>query len=415
MKRSIFHIDANSAYLSWTAVELLNNGYSIDIREVPAAIAGDPENRHGIILAKSMPAKKYQIQTGESLLEAKRKCPELITFPPDFNLYLSQSNLMYDLLCEYSDVIERFSIDECYLDYTASIAAFGDPVKTANKIKERIKNELGFTVNIGVSTNKLLAKMASEMRKPDMMHTLFPEEMLEKMWPLPVRELFFCGRATEKKLKSVGLNTIGQVATSPLPLMQAMLKPSMGKTIHDYANGIDDSPVSPNDEIVQKGVGNSTTTAHDVTTVQDAAKIILAISERVAGRIRKMGLCAQVVSVTVRNNELNFYRHQMQTNHAVDTTTEIYETAMNIFKSMWRGDPIRLFGVHLGGLTVDNSRQFSIFDKTDEEKLKKIDKVVDTIRSTYGESAVHRGVFTNSGTAPVQGGVNDGNYLMMKT
>ncbi|MDR0875745.1 MAG: DNA polymerase IV [Clostridiales Family XIII bacterium] len=412
--RSIFHIDANSAYLSWTAAEMLRCGHSLDIRTVASVIGGDPEKRHGIVLAKSITAKKAGVQTGESLVEAKRKCPGLRVFAPDYNLYLQQSNAMYGILAEYSDIIERFSIDECYLDYTASVKAFGDPVETAHAIKERIKNELGFTVNVGVSVNKLLAKMGSEMRKPDLVHTLFPEEIAEKMWPLPVRELFFCGRATEKKLAAVGLSTIGQVAAAPRSLMEALLKPSMGKLIHEYANGIDDTPVNPNDGLVQKGVGNSTTTSHDVTTQQEAAKVILALSEHVASRIRKMGVGAQVVSVTVRNNELNFYRHQMKTDHAIDSTTEIYETAMRVFREMWRGDPLRLLGVHLGSLSADSARQFSLFDKQDEEKLRKIDAVVDAIRSKHGESAVQRGVLAGSDVPPLRVGINDGNYLMMR-
>jgi DNA polymerase-4 len=211
--RKIFHIDANSAYLSWSAAAMLEQGYPMDIREIPAAIAGNPLNRHGIILARSIPAKKYGITTGQSLFEARQKCPELAMYPPDYDLYMLCSNAMYDILLEYSPLVERYSIDECFLDYTSSESKFGDPLEVAYEIKERIKAELGFTVNMGISSNKLLAKMGSELKKPDQIHTLWLEEIEKKMWPLPVRELFMVGRATSQKLQKININTIGELNT----------------------------------------------------------------------------------------------------------------------------------------------------------------------------------------------------------
>ena len=208
--RTIFHIDANSAYLSWTAIAMLERGYRIDIREIPSAIAGDPKNRQGIILAKSLPAKSFGIGTGESLMEAKRKCPGLSVYAPDYDLYMLCSNAMYDLLCEYSPSVQRYSVDECFLDYTASAKRFGDPLDIAYLIKERIKKELGFTVNIGISTNMLLAKMGSELKKPDRIHTLYLSEIEEKMWPLPVSELFMVGRGdgTETEKTSISIRSV---------------------------------------------------------------------------------------------------------------------------------------------------------------------------------------------------------------
>jgi DNA polymerase-4 len=411
--RSIMHIDANSAYLSWTAVDLLEHGCSVDARTVPAVIAGDPANRHGIILAKSIPAKQYKIHTGESLCDAKQKCPGLLILPADYDLYLGCSDAMYDILSEYSDVIERYSVDECWLDYTASRRRFGDPVETAYAIKERIKSELGFTVNVGVSVNKLLAKMGSELQKPDRVHTLFEHEIEEKMWPLDVSELFFVGRATTRKLKNVGINTIGQIAKTDPLLLKALLKPAHGKLVYDYARGVDDSEVRPNNLIVQKGVGNSTTIAFDVDNRTEACQVLLALSERVGYRLRKMRAYGQVISVTIRNSELFFYRRQTKLHHLIGTTTEIYENACKVFDALWRGDLIRGLGVHLTDLYAENNRQLTMLDRDDEEKLRKIDRTVDKIRNAYGDGAIMRGVYANGELAPIQGGVNNGDYLLM--
>jgi DNA polymerase-4 len=410
---TIMHIDANSAYLSWTAADMLEHGYPIDIRTVPAVIAGDPANRHGIILTKSIPAKAYGIKTGVSLYEARNMCPELMVFPPDYDLYLSCSNAMHEILSEYTPVIERYSVDESWIDLTGCESMFSDPVAVAYEIKDRIKDELGFTVNVGVSVNKLLAKMGSEMKKPDRVHTLYPDEIAEKMWPLPASELFFVGRATSRKLRGIGINTIGQIASANLDLLKAMLKPAHGQLVYNYANGIDSSPVTPNHAIVQKGVGNSTTIAYDVFTEREAYKVLLALSERIGTRLRKLRCFAAVVSVTIRNSDLYFYRHQKKLPNKIGTTTEIYEHARRVFAEMWRGDAIRHLGIHLSSLSSDGVKQLSFADRQDEEMLLKMDQTVDRIRLRYGESAVMRGVFANSDIFALQGGVNDGNYLMM--
>jgi DNA polymerase-4 len=410
---AIMHIDANSAYLSWTATELLKRGHPEDIRELPAVIAGDPQTRQGIILAKSIKAKAKGISTGVSLMEAKKLCPGLQVFPPDYDLYLKSSEAMHNILAEYSPTIERYSIDESWIDFTGCESLFGDPVELAYQIKDRIKTELGFTVNVGVSVNKLLAKMGSEMRKPDMVHTLFPSQIEEKMWPLPASELFFVGRATSRKLREVGITTIGQIAKTDVNVLKSLLKPVHGQLVHDYANGIDSSPVTPNNTIVQKGLGNSTTIPYDVTNTEEAFKVLLALSERVGTRLRKLHCFAGVVSVTIRNSDLFFYRHQRKLTGKVGTTTELYDLVCSIFKEMWHGDAIRQLGVHLSDLSSDSMKQLSFDDRDDEERLLKIDQTVDTIRSKYGDSAVMRGVFANSGIQGIQGGVNDGNYLMM--
>lgn len=411
--RSIFHIDANSAYLSWTAVDLLEKGYPTDIREIPAVIAGDPENRHGIILARSIPAKAYGIRTAESLMEARRKCPNIRVFPPDYDLYMKCSDAMYELLYQYSPQIQRYSVDECFMDYTRSVKKFGPPLQVAYEIKERMKKELGFTVNIGISCNKLLAKMGSELKKPDMVHTLYPEEIEEKMWPLPVRELFMVGRATAEKLKKINVNTIGDLARSDPHHIKSLLK-SHGLLVWNYANGIDDSEVIPNDQILQKGIGNSTTTKYDISDREEACKVLLALTEKVAMRLRKACCKASLISVSLKTDRFIRYSHQLQLQNPIDATSEIYDHVCRLFDECWKGEPLRLLGVSVSNLSREEECvQLSLFDDETSEKNQKLDEAVDKIRERFGEDAITRGVFTNSEYKPIQGGTYDGDYIMM--
>lgn len=258
---------------------------------MPSVVGGNPETRHGIVLAKSIPAKKFNIQTGESIFSAKAKCPKLIIVPPNYHLFMQCSSALGDVLRQYSPVVEQYSIDEYFLDYTHSAGLFGDPIKTAHLIKDRIKNDLGFTVNIGISSNKLLAKMAGELKKPDMVHTLFPEEIAEKMWPLPVEELFMIGSATAKKLKSRSIYTIGDLAHCDPKVIKLFLK-SHGMLIWNYANGYDLSPVRKNRRIVIKGIGNSSTIAFDIENRETAHLALLSLTETVAARLRQAECCA---------------------------------------------------------------------------------------------------------------------------
>ena len=410
--KTIFHIDANSAYLSWTAVQLLEQGYPIDIRDIPAVIAGNPLNRHGIILAKSIPAKAYGIGTGASLMESQQKCADLAIFPPDYDLYLSCSQAMYQILLEYSPVVERYSIDECFLDYTASQGRFGDPVEAAHLIRERIKSELGFTVNIGVSCNKLLAKMGSELKKPDRVHTLWPEEIPEKMWPLPVGELFMVGRATMRKLEWININTIGDLAAADPNHMKALLK-SHGTLVWAFANGIDPSPVTLNSQIIQKGVGNSTTIAYDVTCRREARMILLALTERVAMRLRRLSQMARLVSISVKTDGFVRYSHQVQLHHSINTTSEIYQYVCLLFDQCWRGEPIRHLGVSVSDFTDSETRQLSLFDRQDSARMQHLDQAVDQIREKFGTRAIVRGAFVNGPINAVQGGTNDSDFIMM--
>jgi len=393
MNRSVIHIDVNSAYLSWTAVEMLKNGAKEDIRLFPSAIAGDPEKRHGIILAKSEPAKKFKITTAMTLNEAKRRCPDLKIYPPSHGLYQEYSDRLYALLSEYTDVIERFSIDECWLEYTGSERIFGTPEEAARQISERVKEELGFTVNTGISTNKLLAKMASEMEKPDRIHTLYPDEIAEKMWPLPIRELFGVGRATANALTKLGMNTIGDVAKADTKLLISALKPAMGQLIRDRANGLDDSPVITDEENERKVIGHSDTTSEDVKTEEEALYHILSLSERVGRRLRKAGKRAGVVTVQLKNSAFKTYRHQKKLPAPISSTTDIYAAATELFTEMWKGDSIRLFGVSLSDLRDpgEEEGQISLFDTQEENDQKeRLNETEDKIRERFGKDAITR-------------------------
>lgn len=408
----IYHVDANSAYLSWTAAALLEQGMETDIRGIPSAIAGDPENRHGIILAKSIPAKKYGVKTAESIMEARQKCPQLAVYPPDYDHFLMCSNAMYYILCEYTDRIERYSVDECFLDCTYTKTCRENPVGTAYEIKERIKRELGFTVNIGVGPNKLLAKMAGELKKPDMVHTIWENEIKTKMWPLPAGELFMVGRASERKLKNLGIYTIGQLAQADENLLHAMMK-SHGNLIYRYANGIDLSPVVLNDEIIQKGVGNSMTFSYDLTTEEEVYQEALALCERVGMRLRKLGRRASLVSVHLRSNEFFRKSHQIQLSSFICTTDEIYQTAIELIDEIWKGIPVRQMGISVSGFAPADQVQMTIFDNRNKAMLEDLDATVDKIRRRFGNESIIRGTFANTGIKPIEGGVNDGNYLMM--
>ena len=408
----VFHVDANSAYLSWTAAALLERGYRKDIREIPSAIAGDPENRHGIILTKSIPAKRYGIKTGESLLEARQKCPELEVYPPDYDLYLLCSEAMYKVLLEYTPVIQRYSVDECFCDMTRSRWGRENPIDAAVEIKERIKRELGFTVNIGIGRNKVCAKMAGELKKPDMVHTLWPEEIPGKLWPLPVRELFMVGHASEKKLRNIGIYTIGDLAKANRILLKSLLK-SHGLLIHDYANGIDDSEVTINEDIIQKGIGNGLTYAYDLETAEDIYRELLALCERVSGRLRRLGRYAGRISVYLRSSTLHGYSHQVKLYGKINTTSEIYKAARGLVDEMWGKEPVRAMSISVSDLSGGDSLQLSMFDGGNREKAEALDRAVDTIRARYGTRSIFRGTFANGSVDPVQGGVNDGNYIMM--
>ncbi len=405
-KSIIFHIDVNSAFLSWEAVyRLAHRGETLDLREIPSAVGGDMTLRHGIILAKSLPAKKYGVQTGETLLEAQRKCPGLVLVPPHYNLYEQCSEAFMEILQEYSDVVEQYSIDEAFVDMSASCHLFGTPIEAANEIRERIKNELGFTVNIGVSCNKLLAKMASDFKKPDRVHTLYPEEIEEKMWPLSVSELFFVGRATTKKLFSVGIKTIGELASADPVWLRSILK-KQGEIIWEFAHGVDCSPVlsapAPN-----KGYGNSTTIPFDVVDVPNARKVLLALAETVGNRLREDKVQIEVISVGIRYSDLSYVSHQKRLPASTNLTGELYRHACELFEELWNGAPVRHLGIHTCRVQdSDFSRQLTLFDALDYEKLARMDFTVDRIRERFGIDSIQRAIFLNQPIDHMSGGIS---------
>lgn len=406
MNKIIFHIDVNSAFLSWEAVyRLAHRGGKQDLREIASAVGGDVTLRHGIILAKSIPAKRCGVKTGEAIWEAKRKCPDLVLVPPNYGLYEQCSAAFMEILREYSDVVEQYSIDEAFVDMSASGHLFGTPEETAVQMKERIRKTLGFTVNVGISSNKLLAKMASDFQKPDRVHTLYPEEIKEKMWPLPVSDLFFVGRATAQKLLSAGIRTIGELAAADPDWVKGMLK-KHGEVIRGFANGVDFSPVFMEPE-ANKGYGNSTTTPYDVTDEETADRVLLALCETVASRLRKDQVRAGVISVGIRYSDFSCISHQKSLYNATNVTGEIYKTACELFRELWNGRPVRHLGVHTARISGGEAyRQSRLFDETDYGKLSRLDETIDDIRNGFGIDAVKRAVFLGQAIDHMSGGIS---------
>ena len=407
MKRVIFHIDVNSAFLSWEAVyRIYHLGSQMDLRKMVAAVGGDMAMRHGIILAKSIPSKKYHIKTGESIVEARQKCPDLYLVPPNYNLYEKCSQAFVNILNQYTPDVEQYSIDECYMDMTGTERVFGEPVEAANVIKNRIREELGFTVNVGVAENKLLAKMASDFHKPDKVHTLWRDEIQQKMWPLPVADLFFVGRATEKKLHNLGIHTIGQLANTDIELLKMHLK-KHGELIWQFANGYDVSVVQST-QAKNKGYGNSTTIPFDVTDGSVAKLVLLALAETVGTRLRAAGVKAEVIAVGIKNSDFEYVSHQRTLLNATNITKEIYDYAAQLFDEVWDGKPIRHLGIHTSRIRDGyDMRQINMFDiDVDYEKLEKLDSTVDSIRRRYGIDSVIRACFIQSPIDHLSGGIS---------
>lgn len=396
MESIIYHIDVNSAFLSWEAVYRIKHlGESLDLREIPAVVGGSEESRHGIVLAKSIPAKKYKIQTGEPLVDARRKCPNLVVVPPNYSMYVEASKAFINILKEYSPNVQQYSIDEAFADMTGTSSLFGSPVEAANMIKDRIYQELGFTVNIGIGPNKLLAKMASDFKKPNMVHTLFDWEIKDKFWPLPVSDLFFVGRKTEAKLYKLGINTIGELANADRDMLHAVLK-SHGDMVWQFANGIGDQMDKVTLNPVNKGYGNSITIPFDVTDARTAKLVLLSLTETVGSRIRADGAFISVVSVSIVDYDFNYSTRQSTLISATNITKQIYDAACEIFDKLWNHIPIRQLGVHTSKATKECAYQYSLFETQDADKLARLDEAVDSIRKKYGEDSVMRASFIKS-------------------
>ena len=401
--RIIFHIDVNSAFLSWSAVERLKEAPDeVDLRTIPSAVTGDRESRHGVILAKSIPAKKYHVTTGEPTAAALRKCPGLVLVRPDFKVYNRSSRAFIAILRQYAPVVEQVSIDEAFCDMTGTESLYGDMVELAARIRGEIRDTLGFTVNVGISSNKLLAKMASDFKKPDLTHTLYPEEIPEKMWPLPAGELYGVGEATAGKLSSLGIGTIGAIAAADPKRLKEAFGEKMSRYLLRAANGIDDSPVRAVRE-AEQSYGHSTTLREDLTAESRdriLRQTLLALSDSVAYRMRRDGKKGRTVAVQMRTSDFKDHSRQTQLDAATDSTDVIYQTAVELFESLWNGrSPVRLIGVTVSGLREEEAVQLSLFadpaDEAKKEKLKKLDQMSDAIRNRYGRGAVVRGSLLN--------------------
>ena len=426
-ERTIFHVDVNSAFLSWSALKKLRDEPgSVDLRTIPSAVGGDVKTRHGIITAKSIPAKRYGIQTAEPVVKALQKCPQLVLVPPDFQTYHAYSRALMDILAQYSSLLQQMSIDEAYLDMSDRIAP-GDreaAIMWARHIREQVKRELGFTVNVGISTNKLLAKMASDFEKPDRTHTLYPDEVPSKMWPLPIDSLHGCGKSTAQKLQLVGINTIGEAAASDPLLLQSILGQKSGAYIYNSANGISRSPVVAEREQA-KSISNERTLSEDVDRENyhtNGIPVIRELAKKVASRMQKKGLSGQTVTFQVKSSEFDRYSRQTSLSEASDRAEEIEAAALMLADRLLNGPDglfeagmtIRLIGVGVSRLTEKQIHQMDLFEWADrnleEEKRKeekrrvtaeenekrkakqaRLDKMMEMINNRYGTGTVKKG------------------------
>ena len=419
MGKVIFHIDVNSAYLSWSALRLLANGSDTDLRNIPAIIGGDMEKRHGVVLAKSIPAKKYGVTTGEPIVNALRKCPSLIIEPPDHALYHAKSQELMKFLYNFCPELEQLSVDECFIDFTPVQERYSTPLSAAHSLKNQIRDSFGFTVNIGISDKKVLAKMASDFQKPDKVHTLYSWQIQEKMWPLRVSSLYMCGKSSTQALEKLEIRTIGDLAMTDREILASHLK-SHGILLWEYANGIDDSDVIST-PAEAKGVGNSITLPKDVSDKEEAFRYLLSLSDSVAARLRKAGQLAGMISVEIKYSSFQTVSHQKALSSPTNTSQIIYNTACQLFHELWNGGPIRLLGVRTSKLSdLTQPAQLSFFDLSGDyalspcpeyseekrapknspvspskEKLAVLDKTLDSIRQKYGDQAVMRGSFLN--------------------
>ena len=408
-ERVIFHVDVNSTFLSWTAayqVKVL--GQMQDIREVPSVVAGDRKSRHSIILAKSTPAKKFGIQTGEPLFQALEKCPELVVVQPDYGLYVEASRHFVAMLRQYSPAVEQYSIDEAWVDMTGTERLWGKPRLAAEQMRRRIWEELGFTVNVGISSNKLLAKMAGDFEKPNKVHTLFPEEIESKFWPLPVRDLFLVGSATERKLNRLGIYTIADLAHADVRLLKKRLG-KHGETIWHFANGRNADAITP-EPAENKGYGNSVTTSQDVTTHAEAYQVLLSLCETVAMRMRRDDKCGRCVYVHLRTNAFQHFSHRAMLMGTTNITGQIFEAACRVFDEAWDGvTPLRQLGVQMTELSSEPYQQYDLFSGISpaayERKLR-LDETVDALRDKFGEDAIRRAKFVGSGSPHMAGGLS---------
>ena len=389
MDNIFMHIDVNNAFLSWTAVDLLKKGYKIDIRNIESIIGGDESQRRGIVLAKSMVAKRKGVKTADTIRDAKRKCNDLKIFPPNHTLYQEMSNKLFELISNYTPDIEKLSVDECFIDYTKVRKLYGDPIKFAYRLKKEINDKLGFTVNIGIANNKLCAKMASDFLKPDRVHTLFKDEVEKKMYPLPIEELYGVGKSSSKKLRELNINTIGDLANSNYNDLYKYFKNQTHKIINS-AKGIDDSIINVKKQ-ESEGISSSTTTSYNLNSLEDIYKFLYPLVENVSMTLRKNKKYASLIGVMLKDKTFKTYSHQRKLKNPTSNTDEIYEIAKELVKELWNEEGIRLVGVSLGKFSNIQTHQISMFEDVEVvENNNELDKVLDKLKNIYGSNIIKK-------------------------
>ena len=373
----------------FASVELLDHP---ELKDVPVAVSGDADTRHGIILAKNEPAKRYGIKTAETIWQARKKCPGLVLLPSHHDKYKEYNKKINRIFLDYTDLVEPFSIDESWLDVTGSQRLFGNGRKIADTIRERVKNELGITLSAGVSFNKIFAKMGSEYKKPDATTEITRENYKDILWPMPVSELFFCGASTAEKLVSIGIPTIGALAKADPEVLEKALG-KQGPILRKYARGEDDSPVRQYDDRDEaKSIGNGSTFSVDITGDDDIIAELTRLSDKVAGRLRKEKLKAYGIKVDIKDTALKVISHQEQLNTATNHAETIRDEAFAIVKKTWpAGKPIRMLTVTGINLVPDTEgEQMDLFGDDPEvtKKEESVDKAMDEIRKKFGNSSI---------------------------
>ena len=389
MERIVLHIDVNSAFLSWSALKLLKEGSKKDIRNEISVVSGRESTRNGIIVASSIPAKKLGIRAPMNLRDARRIYRDLIVVHPDYYYYADCSRKLFSFIRSLFEEVEQFSIDECFVEYTPNKKMYGDEIKFAYKLKDYIKKKYGFTVNIGIGNNKLLAKMASDFEKPDKVHTLYTSEIKEKMWPLDISDLFMAGKSSCNKLRRMGINTIGELANYDENKLYYQMK-SMGKMLHDFANGIDDSKVEY-EYHERKGIGFSRTLEDDTENKELLFSYLYAFSEDISNYLKKKNKYAGVIVVTIRYKDFKTYNHQIKLKNNTNSKEEIFKYSKELFNKLWNFEPVRLIGLRVTDLSFNNDIQLSLFEENEKIiKEKEIDKLLEDINNKLGKDIVHK-------------------------
>ena len=393
MKRIIFHVDVNNAFLSWSAVDMLKNGSKLDIRNIISIVTADETKKRGVVLAKSYPAKKLGIITGESVYSAKRKSKNIYIVNANRKSYIKYSNLMYEILCKYSPDVERYSIDECFLDMSGMEKISGSIIDLAYKIKEEIKNTLGFTVNVGIGNNKVCAKMASDFEKPDKIHTLFDYEVKEKLFPLKVEDLFMVGKKTSVKLHELGINTIKDLALFDKNILYKHFK-NFGTLIHDYANGIDYSSVLSEDK-ESKSISSSTTLISNTDNINELKHELYKLSGSIGLRLRKEKKYAKTITVQIKDSSFYSYQHGRKLVNPISSDKDIYKYSCEIFDEMFKESKIRLIGIRLNDLMENSYKQISLFEENEKHNENAIQSAIDKINEKYGSNTIVRASLVN--------------------